>query len=208
MGDSVHVWLAPAGAEPRSAAHNLLVQLAGTLITAPVLHHDPDGRPRIPGLAVSISHTHRLLAVAASYDGPLGVDVEEAYPREVRGLALRWFDPVELEWMAAQPDELTAFLQLWTAKEAVGKALGQGLRNSGLRRRMPLPTFSAEGAPPAGLVGGEAGLAVLHVPAEQAILAVALPSTAPEVVVSVHQEAALRRVVRSRTSFPVVVRGN
>ena len=203
MGDSVHVWLAPAGAEPRLTAHELLLALASTLVTGPVLSHDPAGRPHIPGLAVSISHTHHLLAVAASYAGPLGVDVEEVHPREVRALAERWFHPAELAWMTDQPDELTAFLHLWTAKEAVGKALGQGLRNSGLRRRMPLPA-----SPAAGMVTGEAGLAVLHVPVEQAVLAVALASTASEVVVTVHHETALRRVVRSRTSFPVVVRGN
>ena len=188
--------MAPAGTEPRSAAHNLLVRLAGALITAPVLHHDVDGRPRIPGLAVSISHTHHLVAVAASYDGPVGVDVEEVYPREVRGLAERWFHPAELEWMASQPDELVAFLHLWTAKEAVGKAVGTGLRAAGLRRPMPLPATPAVPAvglaPRAGLVAGKAGLAVLHVPAVQAVLAVALPVAAAEVVVTVHQEAAFR----------------
>lgn len=203
----MHVWLAPAGAEPRLSAHDLLLALASTLVTGPVLSHDPTGRPHIPGLAVSISHTHHLLAVAASYDGPLGVDVEELYPREIAGLARRWFDPVELDWLATEPDELTAFLQLWTAKEAVGKALGQGLRDSGLRRRMPLPSSPAGPALHAGLAG-EAGLAVVHVPAERAVLAVALPSTAPELVVTAHHDTALRRVVRSRTSFPVVVRGN
>jgi len=209
VGDSVHVWMAPAGAEPRTAAHNLLLLLAGTLIPAPALHHDADGRPHIPGLAVSISHTHHLIAVAASYDGPLGVDVEEVHPREVRGLADRWFDPAELEWMAAQPDELTAFLHLWTAKEAVGKALGQGLRNSGLRRAMPLPSSPAESqALRAALVPDHAGLAVLHVPVELAVVAVALSPGVGEVVLSLHHEAALRRVGRSRTSFPVVVRGN
>lgn len=209
MGGCVHVWLAPAGVSRRSA-HELLLALASTLVTGPVLSHDPAGRPQIPGLAVSISHTHHLLAVAASYDGPLGVDVEELYPREVRALAERWFHAAELEWMAAQPDELTAFLHLWTAKEAVGKALGTGLRNAGLRRRMPLPASPVEGekAAPADAVTGEGGLAVLHLPVEQAVLAVALPSTAAEVVVTVHHETALRRVVRSRTSFPVVVRGN
>jgi hypothetical protein len=46
---------------------------------------------------------------------------------------------------------------------------------------------------------------VLHVPLEEAVVAVAAASGVGEVVV--HQEAALRRVGRSRTSFPVVVRG-
>lgn len=199
MGDSVHVWLAPTGAEPRSAAHNLLLQLAGTLVTAPVLDHDADGRPRITGLAVSISHTHHLVAVAASYAGPLGVDVEEMYPREVRALAERWFHPAELTWMTSQPDELKAFLHLWTAKEAVGKALGTGLRHAGLRRRMPLG---------GGAVESEPGLLVTYVPWEGVVLAVAARTGLTEIVVTVHQEAALRRAVRSRTSFPVVVRGN
>ena len=197
MGDSVHVWLAPAGAEPRLTAHELLLALARTLITGPVLSHDPAGRPHIPGLAVSISHTHHLLAVAASYDGPLGVDVEEVHPREVRALAERWFHPAELDWIAAQPDELLAFLHLWTAKEAVGKALGQGLRNSGLRRPMPMGGGVVESAPE---------LLVTYVPWEGAVVAVAAPTGLAEIVV--HHETVLRRVVRSRTSFPVVVRGN
>ena len=127
MGGSVHVWVAPAGAEPRAAAHTLLLELAGTLVRAPRLSHSEDGQPLIPGLAVSVSHTHHLVAVVASYDGPLGVDLEEVYPREVQALAMRWFGAEELSWTKRQPDELTAFLRLWTAKEAVGKALGKGL---------------------------------------------------------------------------------
>jgi 4'-phosphopantetheinyl transferase len=189
--------MAPAGAEPRTAAHDLLLRLAGTLVAAPALHHDTDGRPQIPGLAVSISHTHHLIAVAASYAGPLGVDVEELHPREIRALADRWFAPAELDWMTSHPDELTAFLHLWTAKEAVGKALGHGLRNSGLRRPMPLGGGVVESAPE---------VVVTYIPWEGAVLAVAARIGLAEIVV--HHEAALRRVGRSRTSFPVVVRGS
>jgi len=189
--------VAPAGAEPRAAAHALLLDLASTFVSSPSLHHSPDGRPLVPGLAVSVSHTHNLVVVAATNTGPVGVDIEEVYPREVAALARRWFVPAELEWMAAQPDELVAFLQLWTAKEAVGKALGQGLRNSGLRRRMPLG---------GGVVESAAGLLVTYVPWEGAVLALAVPTGLAEIVV--RHETALRRVVRSRTSFPVVVRGS
>lgn len=223
------MWVAPAGDDQRSTAKDLLLELAGALLgRTAALDYEPSGRPYVDGLAVSISHSRNLVAVAASVDGPVGVDVEDVYAREVAGLARRWFDATELEWMAGEPDELAAFLQLWTAKEAVGKALGQGLRKAGLRRRMPLPTTQpAEDAAPlpaspqgeetgpeeelvlrGGLVPSEPSLAVLHVPVPQAVLAMALPATATEVLLIQHHGAALRRTVRSRTSFPVVVRGS
>lgn len=174
MGGSVHVWVAAAGGEPRAAAHKLLLDLAGTLIDKPALHHDETGRPHVPGLAVSISHTHHLVVVAASSDGPVGVDLEEVYPRDVQPLALRWFRPEELSWMKQQPDELVAFLELWTAKEAVGKARGLGLRQSGLRRAMPIG---------GGVVESEPELLVTYVPWKDAVLAVAAPVGLTEIVV-------------------------
>jgi 4'-phosphopantetheinyl transferase len=222
VGDGrVHVWVAPAGDDQRSTARDLLLELTGALLDGTAeLRHEPNGRPYVDGLAVSISHSRTLVAVAASAAGPVGVDVEDVYPREVAGLARRWFDPSELEWMARQPDELTAFLDLWTAKEAVGKALGLGLRTAGLRRRMPLPVHVLPGqvqrmrgdslALHAGLVesAAELGLAVAHLPLDQrAVLAVALPATVADVLLTERHGAALQRTVRSRTSFPVVVRG-
>lgn len=251
---SVQIWLAAAGSDPRATAHNLLHTLTGD----PTLTHTPAGRPQVPGWSVSITHTHHLVAVAAALTGPIGVDMEELHPRDFAPLADRWFHQQELQWLSDQPDALRAFLQLWTAKEAVGKALGLGLRQSGLRRQMPLPADPAgrgdaeEAEPPdrqalrageaarggerpmpgeapgigetagppgrtasrtlppwealsAGAVPGEPGLIVVHVPVEGAVLALAGPTRLAEVVV---HEVALRRVEGSRTSFPVVVRGN
>jgi 4'-phosphopantetheinyl transferase len=199
--EPVHVWVAPAENDQRSAAHELLLSLAESLLGGrPVLRHDELGRPHLDPLWVSVSHGHDLVAVAASASGPVGVDLEQRRTFEVAGLAGRWFDPAELAWMAGQPDEVEAFLRLWTAKEAVGKALGRGLRGSGLRRLMPLTD---------GLVPSEPELAVVWVPIEAAVvLAVAVPAGARAVEVCEHQGAALRRMVTSRTSFPVVVRGN
>ena len=186
MGDSVHVWVAPTGAESRATAHALLLELASTLVSSPSLQHSPNGQPYVEGLAVSISHSRNLVVVAASLSGPLGVDVEDIHPREVTALAHRWFDPAELQWMSEQPDYLIAFLHLWTAKEATGKALGQGLRNSGLRRRMPLG---------GGAVESEPGLVVTYVPWEGAVVALAAGAGLTEVVVTAHQGVAFRRTV-------------
>jgi 4'-phosphopantetheinyl transferase len=161
------VWLGAAGVDPRSAAHELLLELAGTLVERPRLSHDEAGRPHVPGLAVSISYAQGLVAVAAAYDGPVGIDLEEIRARDVTALADRWFTPRELNWMSRQPDQLRAFLHLWTAKEAVGKALGRGLREAGLRREMPLGGGAVESAP---------GLVVTHLPWPGAVLTVAAPA--------------------------------
>jgi phosphopantetheinyl transferase (holo-ACP synthase) len=192
----VDVWTAPAGDDSRAGAHALLLSLAGTLVGDPVLSHAADGRPEVAGLGVSISHSRSLVAVAARRTGVIGVDLEDVYPREVSGLARRWFDPAELDWMAG---DLLAFLQLWTAKEAVGKALGLGLRNSGLRRRVPFEDGPVDSVP---------GLYVVRLPLAGAVLAVALDEPPHEIVLTEHHDTALRSTVRSRTSFPVVVRGN
>ncbi|TCM41945.1 phosphopantetheine--protein transferase-like protein [Kribbella sp. VKM Ac-2568] len=235
----MHVWVKPVDGDQRSAAHALLLALAATLVGGePVLRHDEAGRPHVDGLWVSVSHGHDLVAAAASAAGPVGVDVENRRSFEVAGLAKRWFDPAELAWMAAQPDEVEAFLRLWTAKEAVGKALGRGLRGSGLRRLMPLPPEPLAPAGPlpppesvhsrepldspppdagtqtggpltGGLVPSEPTLALLYLTLHaDAVLAVAVPAGVRSVEVCEHHGTALRSTVTSRTSFPVVVRGN
>ncbi|MET7277585.1 4'-phosphopantetheinyl transferase superfamily protein [Kribbella sp. NPDC005582] len=191
----VEIWTAPAGDDSRATAHALLLSLAGTLVADPVLRHTANGRPEIDGLAVSLSHSRSQVAVAARRTGTVGIDLEDVYPRSVSDLARRWFDADELEWTAG---DLLAFLRLWTAKEAVGKALGVGLRDSGLRRRVPFDDGPVESVP---------GLYVVRLPLEDAVLAVALDDPC-EIVLTEHHGTALRSTVRSRTSFPVVVRGN
>jgi hypothetical protein len=202
----VHVWLKPVERDQRSAAHALLLELAGTLLTgaglegAPVLRHDAAGAPHVDPVRVSISHSQRLVAVAAGLSGPVGIDLEDRYPRDVTALAHRWFTPAELAWMSVQPEELEAFLHLWTAKEAVGKSLGTGLRNSGLRREMPLA---------GGPIPSEPRLTLVHLPVRaDAVVAVVVPVGTPAIEVCEHHGAALRSTAVSRTSFPVVVRGN
>lgn len=162
----MQVRVAPVGDDPEAEAHDLLLELAGRFVGCPSLSHDDNGRPQVDGVAVSISYSRRLIAVAASYNGPIGIDLEEREPRAFWALAARWFPARELAWMAGQGDQLDAFLRLWTGKEAVGKALGVGLRGAGLRRVVPVEGGVVESVP---------GLAVTYVPCAGAVLAVAAP---------------------------------
>jgi 4'-phosphopantetheinyl transferase len=88
----------------------------------------PHGKPRIVGsdLETSIAHSGSVAAVAASVDGPVGVDVE----------ARRDLDYGPLLRQVCTEDEqlhvrgLDDFYTYWTRKEAFLKATGTGLMDS------------------------------------------------------------------------------
>ena len=98
----------------------------------------PGGKPVIvPGSAgssthaFSVSHSSDLYAVAVGRGSSLGVDVERIRPlnRSV-DIANRWFGPDEaagLHSLNGEEGDL-AFMELWTAKEALAKRHGAGLR--------------------------------------------------------------------------------
>ena len=89
----------------------------------------PYGKPFLSapatGPAFNLSHSgdHVLFGVTAG--SPCGVDVEQvrAMP-DAESIAERSFCPREIAWLK-RPG--SSFLRLWAAKEAVVKALGQGL---------------------------------------------------------------------------------
>lgn len=89
-----------------------------------------DDRPVLPastGLFVSISHSGPI-AVCAVADGPVGIDVEAPGGRPPRpSLIRRVCTPDEAALLETAADLEPAFLRLWVRKEAVSKALGQGL---------------------------------------------------------------------------------
>lgn len=94
------------------------------------IEYGPAGKPELaaaPRLGVNVSHTGDVVVVAAIAGAPVGVDVE-ASSREVRARAIagRFFDPSEAEHLAALTgrDATDWFVACWTAKEAVGKAIG------------------------------------------------------------------------------------
>lgn len=100
----------------------------------------PHGRPafRDPALPeFSISHSGDWLWLAVG-EPTLGLDVEQQRPRRnLQKLMAHVLSPLELAWVAAQSDELSAFYRLWTLREAVLKASGRGL--AGLSRLQLFP---------------------------------------------------------------------
>ena len=83
----------------------------------------PHGRPQVAGLHVSVSHSGDLVTVAVTEAGPVGVDVEQITGIEPTELAASVLTAAE----AGQVADAEGFLRLWTRKEAVLKATGDGL---------------------------------------------------------------------------------
>ena len=107
----------------------------------------PAGRAR--DLKVSLSRAGRLVAVAVTFAGPVGVDIESA-----EAVARSSFDDVafgaaerasllELEDSAAD----WARAALWTSKEAALKATGTGLRSDLRALSVSLPRRGPHGHP-------------------------------------------------------------
>ena len=100
-----------------------------------VLHEAEHGRPSLAAghesaLGFNWSHSggHALIAVGRRVTPGIDIECQRARPRALE-IAQRYFTREEassLEALAVE-DRHAAFLELWTAKEAVLKALGRGL---------------------------------------------------------------------------------
>jgi 4'-phosphopantetheinyl transferase len=93
------------------------------------------GKPALAGEAASVhfnlSHAEEMAVVAISRTYELGIDVESLRRKLDHGaLARHFFSAAENAEFQLLPEaqRKPAFLHTWTCKEAVAKALGQGLR--------------------------------------------------------------------------------
>ena len=114
-------------------------------------HGKPDLLAHDGAPAFNVSHSHDWAMIAVTDQGDVGIDVERCDPRTSwRGLAQRFFAGSEVAALFALPDEqqLRAFYQVWTGKEAFIKAIGRGLS-------FPLGQFRVEANPerPRALLG-------------------------------------------------------
>ncbi len=87
----------------------------------------PKGKPHftnVPGLFFSVSHSGGLWGCAVA-DMEVGFDMESVRARDYLGVARRFFHPRELAHVEA--GGLSAFLEVWTAKESYVKYTGMGI---------------------------------------------------------------------------------
>jgi 4'-phosphopantetheinyl transferase len=145
----------------RSALRRVLGERLGVAPAALTFTLSAHGRPSVAGGRVSFNVSHSgevgLIAVA---DGErrIGVDVEQVRTTtDIEALAERFFHPEEAAAIAGRRD---AFFRCWTKKEAVVKAIGQGLSH-------PLETFvvDVDDDAPAPVAGVE-GLTVAGLPVD------------------------------------------
>ncbi len=85
----------------------------------------------------SLSHSSSTLLLALSSNGEVGIDVEDRATDALIGedvicLAADQFHPNEVPLLTSartEQERLSAFLRVWTAREAIGKAAGIGISN-------------------------------------------------------------------------------
>ncbi|MDE1893508.1 MAG: 4'-phosphopantetheinyl transferase superfamily protein [Pseudomonadota bacterium] len=134
--EEIHVWrLGYQAASGRAPLYAVLAAYLGCDVADVRLVEGAHGRPALaPGhgstLQFNWSHSgpHALIAVARRVSP--GIDVERRRPRpRALQIARRFFAADELALLSRLPAAARepAFLQLWTAKEAIVKALGRGL---------------------------------------------------------------------------------
>ena len=132
-------------------ARRLAADCFGGMPTEYLLESGASGAPRLrslrddTGCHASLSHSGEWLAAALA-PFAVGIDVEASRkPRDLLALAATAFSPAELELLQGlqERERPAAFYRSWTAREAVGKREGHGLRLE-LSRAQRLQACAAE----------------------------------------------------------------
>jgi 4'-phosphopantetheinyl transferase len=118
----------------RGLLRTLIAHQVGSPPQALRLDEGPHGKPflrePLSNLRFSVSHSGDQLLLAFASARDVGVDIERVRPHvDLMGIAQRYFAPAELEALtaASQDARPAAFYSLWTRKEALLKARGQGI---------------------------------------------------------------------------------
>jgi 4'-phosphopantetheinyl transferase len=120
----------------RATLRSILAAYIRCAPSALKFEQEPFGRPRLahsdvsPGLDFNLAHSHEVAVFAVGRGRRVGIDVE--YVRsmdDLSGVARTAFSPAERARLAALPpgEQVPAFFDCWTCKEAYLKARGDGL---------------------------------------------------------------------------------
>jgi hypothetical protein len=130
--DDVIVEVHPRGDDDRALLAAMTARLGYGAVEYRCAHcgGSDHGQPRVPGGFVSLARAGDLVAFAATVTGPVGIDIETVDRVAASGFDDVAFTETERRRIARadQPDLLRA--TLWTAKEALLKASGTGLRTA------------------------------------------------------------------------------
>jgi 4'-phosphopantetheinyl transferase len=113
----------------RGRMREILARLLGATPAALRFTYSSHGKPSFAaGLHFNLSHSQGLAALGVSRTHELGVDVEHVRPLK-EDIAERFFSRAEVATLRTLPEheQLDAFYRCWTRKEAVVKAIGEGL---------------------------------------------------------------------------------
>ena len=117
-------------------AHGVLRLILGDYLASdPValrICTEENGKPYLDDGSIhfNLSHSGNLALIAVAEGRQVGVDVEQLRPMpDLDNLAARICGPGELRTLAdlAEPDRRRAFFALWTRREALAKATGEGI---------------------------------------------------------------------------------
>jgi 4'-phosphopantetheinyl transferase len=132
------------------AAHGQLRIILAQYIAQPAAHIQIQktslGKPYLaqyPETVFNLSHTDNYLAVAVANDCQLGVDIELCKQRStMTALVKKCFSSEEADYWRQLPEQqqVRAFYQFWTRKEAFVKATGLGIA-LGLRECATNPAY-------------------------------------------------------------------
>lgn len=145
-------------------ARALLRKILGLYLRLPAneieLQSTSHGKPfiithKLPELRFNLSHSHERVLYAFCLDRDVGIDIELIKPGYAdSGIPERFFSRSEVEVLRsiAADRQAEGFFNCWTRKEAIIKAIGQGLS-------LPLSAFDVTLKP-----GGEARVLDMRIP--------------------------------------------
>lgn len=118
----------------RAVLRVLLGQALGVAARKVPVRTGVHGKPEVDGCPFSVAHARGLIGLAFSDAGAVGLDVERIDRTvEAMEIAEAHFAEAEVAALRGSDDANAAFFELWTRKEAAGKAVGVGLAAGLLR---------------------------------------------------------------------------